>query len=74
MSYCDIHQLDPESISYQIVCQDSCTLKPGIDPLLLVWISDVESSHRSSLDLIGRLRYHSSNNLLIRVRQSGRHG
>ena len=72
-TYRDVDHFNPICISNQIVGQNSCALKPCVNPSLLVRISYVESSHGNRTDLVRMLGYCTLDNFFVMLGQNRWH-
>lgn len=64
----DIHQLDPERVSDQVVGQHDCPLQTGVGPSIAVGMGNVETSNGDSLNLVGGLWNGAFDSLFVSLR------
>lgn len=69
-----VHQLKPECVPYQVVCQHDGALKPSISPSVPVRVGNIQLGDSDGVDLVGRLGHSALHCLLVLVGQDRGHG
>jgi hypothetical protein len=73
-TYRYVHQLEPEGVANQVVCQDCGALQSSVGPSVLVRVGNVQFRNGHGVDLVRRLGHSALHRLLVLVRENRRHG